>query len=85
MPKKPKFKPEITRVRLNPEQAVLACGCYDVGTNFYMTEVGDALPYASAGAGTTPYCNRPTNKVRVGEVMDGRHHCYHTFSNVASS
>jgi hypothetical protein len=29
MPKKPKFKPEITRVKLNPEQAVLTCACYD--------------------------------------------------------
>ena len=25
---KPKFKPEITRIKLNPEQAVLACQCY---------------------------------------------------------
>jgi len=31
MPKKPKFKPEITRVKLNPEQAVLSCNCYDQG------------------------------------------------------
>ncbi len=29
MPKKPKFKPVITRVKLNPEQAVLTCSCYD--------------------------------------------------------
>ncbi len=28
MPKK-KFKPVITRVKLNPEQAVLSCECYD--------------------------------------------------------
>jgi len=28
MPRKPKFKPEITRVKLNPEQAVLGCSCY---------------------------------------------------------
>lgn len=31
MSKKLRFKPEITRVRLNPEQAVLACGCYRYG------------------------------------------------------
>ena len=31
MPKKPKFKPEITRVKLNPEQAVLACSCPSTG------------------------------------------------------
>jgi len=40
MPKKFKFKPVITRIALNPEQAVLACTCYDVGSklsgsNFY--------------------------------------------------
>jgi len=32
MPKKPKFKPEITRVKLNPEQAVLYCECYNLRT-----------------------------------------------------
>jgi hypothetical protein len=26
--KKPKFKPAVTRVKLNPEQAVLSCDCY---------------------------------------------------------
>jgi len=28
MSRKPKFKPVITRIKLNPEQAVLACACY---------------------------------------------------------
>ncbi|MBU0878035.1 MAG: hypothetical protein KKD55_00305, partial [Candidatus Omnitrophica bacterium] len=27
--RKMKFRPEITRVKLNPEQAVLSCTCYD--------------------------------------------------------
>ena len=31
MSKKLKFKPEITRVKLDPEQAVLNCSCYDIG------------------------------------------------------
>jgi len=31
MPRKPKFKPEITRVKLNPEQAVLVCSCWWAG------------------------------------------------------
>jgi hypothetical protein len=26
------FKPKITRIKLNPEQAVLSCDCYDQGT-----------------------------------------------------
>ena len=30
--RKPKFSPEITRVKLNPEQAVLVCDCYKRGT-----------------------------------------------------
>lgn len=31
MSRKAKFKPEITRVKLNPEQAVLSCDCYNTG------------------------------------------------------
>lgn len=31
MDKKPKFKPVVTRVKLNPEQAVLQCNCYNSG------------------------------------------------------
>lgn len=29
--RKPKFKPAITRVKLNPEQAVLSCSCLTNG------------------------------------------------------
>ncbi len=32
MKKKPRFNPEITRVKLNPEQAVLQCACFDDNT-----------------------------------------------------
>ena len=28
---KPKFRPRITRVKLNPEQAVLSCSCWSGG------------------------------------------------------
>ena len=49
MPKKPKFKPEITRVKLNPEQAVLACACYD-SRNAY----GGVAPTSRA---STSVCN----------------------------
>jgi hypothetical protein len=37
MARKPKFKPIVTRVKLNPEQAVLACGCYNGGWNYTST------------------------------------------------
>ena len=31
MDSRPRFKPEITRIKLNPEQAVLACPCAATG------------------------------------------------------
>ncbi|MEW6170019.1 MAG: hypothetical protein AB1472_00415 [Candidatus Omnitrophota bacterium] len=31
MPTKPKFEPEITRIKLNPEQAVITCNCITTG------------------------------------------------------
>lgn len=31
MSSKPKFDPVVTRVKLNPEQAVLTCSCYRSG------------------------------------------------------
>lgn len=34
MSRKPKFKPEIIRIKLNPEQAVLVCNCFDSGSSF---------------------------------------------------
>lgn len=36
--KKPKFKPVITKIKLNPEQAVLQCDCYR-GLQIYTTTV----------------------------------------------
>ena len=35
--RKMKFRPEITRVKLNPEQAVLSCGCYSLGLRSFRT------------------------------------------------
>jgi hypothetical protein len=31
MVKKKKFKPVVTKIKLNPEQAVLQCSCYNTG------------------------------------------------------
>jgi len=31
MPRKLKFRPRISRVKLNPEQAVLTCNCHSTG------------------------------------------------------
>jgi hypothetical protein len=42
MGRKPKFRPRITRVKLNPEQAVLLCNCYS----------GTAAKFVGSTAGT---------------------------------
>lgn len=34
MSKKPKFNPEVNRIKLDPEQAVLTCNCYTNGDNY---------------------------------------------------
>ena len=47
MPKKPKFKPVITRVKLEPEQAVLLCGCYDTGGGWWNFVAGGGTARSS--------------------------------------
>lgn len=39
MPRKPKFRPVITRIKLNPEQAVLTCNCYSRGMMTFMAYI----------------------------------------------
>ncbi|MDD5078705.1 MAG: hypothetical protein PHH68_08030 [Candidatus Omnitrophica bacterium] len=41
MAQKMKFKPVITRIKLNPEQAVLSCACFSGG---YMSGGGARKP-----------------------------------------
>lgn len=48
MSRKPKFNPEITRIKLNPEQAVLACDCYS-----------DGWKSGGGGGGWKTICNMP--------------------------
>lgn len=38
MRQKPEFKPVITRIKLNPEQAVLSCACF--GRGLYVARAG---------------------------------------------
>jgi hypothetical protein len=64
MGRKLKFKPTITRVKLNPEQAVLTCGCYTTG--------GRWSGRASAGYGETTQC--ATTGVR-GDGTSLRYEC----------
>lgn len=65
MYKKIKFKPEITRIRLNPEQAVLQCNCFDT-SRVWVGPSGrkncfDLFPYDSADCtqfrGSRDTCN----------------------------
>jgi len=58
MDKKPKFKPLITRVHLNPEQAVLSCNCWS--SNKYWTTINWGLAWNN-GSGTVTACNWPQN------------------------
>ena len=34
MSRKSKFRPKVTRIKLNPEQAVLSCACYVYGRHY---------------------------------------------------
>jgi hypothetical protein len=49
--RKPKFKPTVTRVKLNPEQAVLSCDCYNIGLGIYnyggTSKTGIAMTFGS--------------------------------------
>ncbi|MBU0502964.1 MAG: hypothetical protein ABH882_05060 [Candidatus Omnitrophota bacterium] len=49
MSAKKKFNPAITRIKLNPEQAILVCPCYNTG---YMA--GNSAPKQNICEGTTP-------------------------------
>lgn len=50
MPRKTRFKPEIKRIKLNPEQAVLACSCHN-GQRWLSTTSHPGYP------GTNDHCN----------------------------
>jgi len=63
MSKKAKFKPEIKRIQLNPEQAVLSCAGYNTRNHgirqsyygvstFVHTCVGRRLVWGGSGTGT---------------------------------
>lgn len=63
MAKKAKFKPEITRIKLNPEQAVLACACYSGGhaqdaTGYRYTGVSETICWGTRTRGSGSLCYR---------------------------
>lgn len=67
MTRKPKFKPVITRVKLNPEQAVLWCACH---TGTRVLDLGRSGTYGYGLEGG-PHCSAFTGDRRryyVGAV-----------------
>lgn len=54
--KKKKFRPIITRVKLNPEQAVLQCPCYNAGYQYNSagSNVYPGYPICSGKSTTSP-------------------------------
>ena len=72
MPKEPKFKPEITRIKLNPEQAVLTCNCYDDNTRWLVT--------------SAMYASVPTSwSLCSGKTKEARTPCVTTESAISGS
>ncbi len=64
MQRKLKFRPVVTRIKLNPEQAVLSCACYTTGLR--------AIFIASAGR-TSNSLNNPRYcfySVMTGKIND---------------
>lgn len=47
MGRKLKFKPVITRVKLNPEQAVLSCNCFTTGASITGSALWNTTPLAN--------------------------------------
>ena len=72
MASKPKFNPKITRVKLNPEQAVLSCTCYYGGFVFMFGNFG------KPGGG----CLEPS-AFKLGAPSDSGHCCF-SFSSGSS-
>ena len=49
MAEKLRFKPVITRIKLNPEQAVLACTCYSQGRTWVRNKARTGVTVCSGG------------------------------------
>ena len=65
MTDKPKFKPVITRIKLNPEQAVLACSCWDRARAVNQAGVRANTLYCARNTRTKPNYRTTTTTVSV--------------------
>jgi len=65
MQEKLKFKPVITKIKLNPEQAVLQCSCWDQGRAVSTTGTRTNTLYCQRDTRTKPAYNRTTTTTAV--------------------
>jgi len=82
MSKKLKFKPVITRVKLNPEQAVLACVC---STGWYLFNAGAGTGYITDGSTRGMYCKPSTKGTWFRVFTSGGTQTWFNSNNVAGS
>lgn len=72
--KKLKFEPVITRVKLNPEQAVLQCSCYDFGVKVVLVSAtGGTSQFTSdifCGAAKGPYVGSMVGGTQIHDKSD---------------
>jgi hypothetical protein len=61
---KPKFDPIVTRVKLNPEQAVLACSCYSANRANNVASNRTTLASICSRNVSSFVCNRTRNTTR---------------------
>ena len=73
--KKARFKPQVSRVKLDPEQAVLLCDCYNSGERWMLTTPGtgaDPVPGPGlcwgTGKGVTRGSGGPGDYTNVGSA-----------------
>ena len=87
MPRKPKFRPVITRVKLNPEQAVLTCSCHSRGILGSGTPPADSRRVATLSF-ARPQCDDPAKGLPRGIYLDhyyARHQSCSTHASHHSS
>jgi len=90
MSKKPKFRPKITRVKLNYEQAVLTCDCYNVGRHIVIVGGGTDWFYTFtthqplSWLPTTHICFRVKGIIYLHPAIPGRGNITTTNSAISS-
>ena len=85
MSRKPKFKPVVTRIKLNPEQAVLSCSCYNTGN--YPMNAGTQTTFVGISSASCQALNvKGGMQAYVCQPMPDVTPCFMQFApNVASS